>query len=330
MNRQVLPTESEAQRIGRMACKCFAAKQPDSWASKELAGTDDFGYDYQVQVISDGQVHDIFRAQLKGTESPSTSADGSFLSVQLKASTVRYYARATEPIMLVVCDLSASEFPIQCPLYFCWIEEELRRINQQGIPEDQDFVTLRVPTSSVLNSETDVSAYLAKARSIAQVGKALDTRMEHLRPDLLPTARVEFVERVPTGFQSRGFALVEAMTEQPATAWPEAPRGSYPWHLKEAASHLAVGDAELAIGELTAASALEQSAQPLELAEASALKAKAFALQGENEKARNALADAVRLSNGVSRYVASLVDAEIRLRFEAGGGSDLSDLLRKV
>ena len=61
--------------------------------------------------------------------------------MQLKASTVRYYERATEPILLALCDLSANPASAaSCPLYFCWIEEELRRINKTGLPPEQEYV----------------------------------------------------------------------------------------------------------------------------------------------------------------------------------------------
>lgn len=122
----ILPQESEAQRIGHMAGRCLNATHPESWRLKALDGTDDFGLDYQVQTVVDGQVRDIFRLQLKGTTAPETSADGSFISIDLKASTVRYYDGITEAILLVLCDLSAGTQPSQGRIYFCWIEDELR------------------------------------------------------------------------------------------------------------------------------------------------------------------------------------------------------------
>lgn len=138
-----LPQESDSQRIGHQAQKCFIAKHPDTWRPKQLDGTDDFGFDYQVQTVVDGYVRDVFRVQLKGTTAPLKNADGSFFSVQLKASTVRYYERATEPILLVLCDLSASpQSAVSCPLYYCWVEVELRRINNTGLPNFGQGATL--------------------------------------------------------------------------------------------------------------------------------------------------------------------------------------------
>jgi uncharacterized protein DUF4365 len=217
-----LPQESNSQRIGHLAQKCFTAKHPDSWRLKALDGTDDFGFDYQVQTVVDRFVRDVFRVQLKGTTAPLKSADRCFFSVQLKASTVRYYERATEPVLLVLCDLSANPASaVSCPLYFCWIEEELQRINKTGLPPEQEYVTLRVPSANVVAPDTDVSEHVAHHRAVFRAGRALDRLVEEQRPGMSADARADLMERIPAGFRSRSYALVEAMTEVPATPWPE-------------------------------------------------------------------------------------------------------------
>lgn len=106
MASERLPQESEAQRIGHRAEKCFAANQPDSWRPKPTDGTDDVGLDYQVQLVDDGQYVGLFHVQLKGSESPTLNATGEFYSVPLERSTVNYYLRIGEPVLLVFADLS--------------------------------------------------------------------------------------------------------------------------------------------------------------------------------------------------------------------------------
>ncbi|WP_252959137.1 hypothetical protein [Pseudomonas simiae] len=54
---------------------------------------------FQVQTTPKQRATDIFRIQLKGIRSPNLTADGEYISVALKASTVRYYARAVEPVL---------------------------------------------------------------------------------------------------------------------------------------------------------------------------------------------------------------------------------------
>src|SRR5471032_1350635 len=110
-----LPTSSDAQNIGARADKCFSARCPESWRLDNLGGTGDFGIDYWVQAFQNNQASDTFKVQLKGTTVPSLNAERTSFSIQLKATTIRYYARFTEPILLVLCDLSANAVAIECP-----------------------------------------------------------------------------------------------------------------------------------------------------------------------------------------------------------------------
>jgi hypothetical protein len=119
--------------------------QPISNNYPELDGDDDFGFDYQIQVMEDGRATYIFRAQLKGTTNPDLNTAGNFFSIQLKASTVRYYMKCTEPILLVLADLSSGDSPKHCPLYWTWIHEELRRLKAEELADDQKYLTFRIP-----------------------------------------------------------------------------------------------------------------------------------------------------------------------------------------
>ena len=105
-----LPKTGDQQDIG--ADRCFRARIPWNWRPHGLEGSDDYGLDYQIQTTPGQRATDIFRVQLKGTRYPDLSLDGEFISIQLKASTVRFYDRIVEPILLVVCDLSADADPV--------------------------------------------------------------------------------------------------------------------------------------------------------------------------------------------------------------------------
>ena len=311
-----LPQESEAQRIGHMAGRCLGVGQPDSWRLKPLDGTDDFGLDYQVQTVVDGQVRDIFRVQLKGTTTPDKSADGSFFSIQLKASTVRYYEGITEPILLVLCDLSGGSHSTQGRLHFCWIEDELRRLNATVMPAHQQYVTFRVPTANRLLPDTDLSEHLSHARAVSKSARAIDAIVQAARPDLTEDARADFLSRVTGGLQARGFSLVQAIAEPASTPWPEAPEGSFTWHLKEAAHQLRSGDAEAAQSQLKAAGLLAGPHSPLELAEQSFLEARVHALHGDEHSARTCYESAVKLSANQPRYLAAWLESELRRRHQ--------------
>ncbi|UUZ72715.1 DUF4365 domain-containing protein [Polaromonas sp. P1(28)-8] len=87
-----LPQTGDSQDIGDDADTCFVARKPRDWRVQNLGGTDDYGLDYQVQTTPNQQATDVFRVQLKGTTSPKTNSTDEFISLQFKASTVRYYA----------------------------------------------------------------------------------------------------------------------------------------------------------------------------------------------------------------------------------------------
>ena len=143
---QGLPQTGDAQEIGQDADECLLSNKPKDWLLRGLDGTDDYGLDYQVQLKIQQQVRHIFWLQLKGTRSPKLSADGSFFSIALSASTLRYYDNIEQPILLVLCDLSVD--PVEsrnCPAYFVWMREELRRIDIEKIDFSQEEVTVRVP-----------------------------------------------------------------------------------------------------------------------------------------------------------------------------------------
>lgn len=313
-----LPQESEAQRIGHLAGRCLTFGQPDSWRLKPLDGTDDFGLDYQVQTVVDGQVRDIFRLQLKGTTTPDTSADGTFFSIQLKASTVRYYEGITEPIMLVLCDLSKGSHATRGKLYFCWIEDELRRLNAAEMPAHQQYVTFRIPAASRLLPDTDLSEHLAHARAVSKSARAIDAIVQAARPDLTERARADLLSKVTGGLEARGFSLVQAIAEPATTPWPEAPAGSFAWHLKEAAYQLRSGDADAAQSQLSAAGLLAGPHSCLELAELSYLEARVHVLQGDEHSARACYESALQFSAGQSRYLVAWLESELRCRHQDG------------
>src|SRR5471030_3194603 len=306
-----LPTSSDAQNIGARADKCFMALSPETWLPKNVGGTDDFGIDYQVQTLANSQVADMFRVQLKGTTVPSLNAEETHFSIKLKASTIRYYARFTEPILLVLCDLSASAVAIECPMYHVWIHDELRRINAQDLPDDQLLVSLHVPAANVLNSATDLSRDLAHSRALANIGASLNTALEKQNPTLDAEARAAIVEKVPDGFIARGAALMESLAADVVTVWPDRPMGSMAWLLGEAERHLGAGGIEKAREMLVAAEGKLGEAAPIEVAEYWHLNGRKHSLEFEPDAACASYEKAMAAQPNLPKYAAAWAEARL-------------------
>ncbi|KEZ29308.1 hypothetical protein A3SK_0100160, partial [Pseudomonas amygdali pv. tabaci str. 6605] len=177
-----LPGTGDQHDINADATRCLMARHPKDWRLQSLEGTDDYGYDFQVQTTPNQRATDIFRIQLKGTRSPNLTADGEYISVALKASTVRYYARAVEPVLLVICDLSVNEDPVDCPLYYVWLRDELIRITVDDLSAEQKYVTLRAPTENILKRNSDLSEGIRHQNELSRVGHILSQRAEQTHP----------------------------------------------------------------------------------------------------------------------------------------------------
>ena len=70
-----------------------------------------------------------------------------------------------------------------CALFYCWINDELKRINFSELADEQKRVTSHVPKASGLTEETDLSADLAHLKKMAQVTNALDVAIEQIYPE---------------------------------------------------------------------------------------------------------------------------------------------------
>lgn len=325
-----LPTASDAQTIGFKAEKCFVARCPETWLAKSVDGTDDFGVDYQVQTLHNSQVTDMFRVQLKGTTVPDLSADGAHFSIQLKAPTIRYYARFTEPVLLVLCDLSANSVAVNCPLYHVWIHEELRRLNAGDLPDEQLFVTLRVPKANALDSDTDLSKELSQFRALANIGASLDMTLEKRSPTMAAGERAALIEKLPAGFSTRSAALMESLSEEPVTVWPDRPSGSIAWFLFEAEKDLNTGAFMRAAERLVSASALVHNAVPLEVADYWHLSGRESLSRLCQSEACEAFEKAMEVAPGHPKYLAAWAETKFSMAVSEDGHGDVSAILSKL
>lgn len=212
------PTVDLNHRISTASKQLLSYVHPSTWEVMHRDGDDDYGFDLEVQVAPAGQVSFPFRAQLKGTTSPSISADQTTLSIALKRSTLNYYAQSQGEVMLIVAvvafestgkpDLARSK------IYWTWISGELERLRGSryavDLVSDQDRVTLRIPLSQELSPDLEVEPYLRKRleelrtseglaallRDTAQPGEDTAGRLQRLlsfvkdRPDFLSMSGV--------------------------------------------------------------------------------------------------------------------------------------------
>jgi tetratricopeptide (TPR) repeat protein len=324
------PQTGDAQEIGQDAEDAFRGGRPRGWIIKGLEGTDDYGLDFQIQLKSGQQILDIFRVQLKGTRSPMKSAGGDFISIALSTSTLRYYSRIVEPILLVLCDLSVSpENPSACPLHYVWLRQELKRIGVETIPLTQQTVTLRVPTGNVLKKTTNLLPEIRSANALAEVGHALDVRISELRPDLGVEERVGLVQDVGRGISSRSSALVDALAEPATNAWPEPAPNTLAWSLRAIDRFLRNGQADRCVAEVDRASSLLLGAPAVERAEYFYSSGRMCALLGDDQGASVGYKKALE-ALPLPRYLAAWAEGELRVRFDVDGESDYADLIEAM
>jgi tetratricopeptide (TPR) repeat protein len=323
------PRTGVSQDTDDDANRCFIARRPRTWRPRKLDGTDDYGLDFQIQTVVNEEVQYIFHAQLKGTRSPRLSADGSVYSVRLSASTLRYYQDIVWPIALVLCDLTAAEDPADCPLYYVWIRDELRRVGINEIAEDQGDVTLHVPRINRLTYTTDISDYLRRASALGNVGYALEQRVSSVETEFDAGGRLDVVQGMVAGIEARSPAFLQALAEPAVEHWVKPARGTLAWHLQSAATSLSYGQVGRAAGSLDKGAPLLEGAVPLECSEFLYLQGKVLSAQDDGEGARSRFREALATQDH-PRYRAAWAESELRIRYQIDRENDFADVLAQL
>ena len=323
-----LPGTGDQHDINADATRCLTARHPKNWRLQSLEGTGDYGYDFQVQTTPNQRATDIFRIQLKGTRSPSLTANGEYISVTLKATTVRYYARAVEPVLLVICDLSVNEDPVDCPLYYVWLRDELIRITVGDLSAERKYVTLRAPTKNVLKNTTDLSDDIRHQNELSRVGHILSQRAEQTHPGMQADDRLTLVQGVIKGVAARGSAMMNALAGSSEDYWVNPARDTLAWNLTQAKADLRVTALNRAEIQLDEAEPKLEESTTLERAEYWRLRGNWQVQTGDNQAAVFSYRNAYE-ATPLPKYRAAWVEAEIRIRFENDSDSlaELHDLL---
>jgi hypothetical protein len=322
-----LPKTGDSQEIGQDAYDCLRANRPNGWQITELGGPNDFGFDLQVQISVEQQVVHPFRVQLKGTRSPELSADGSFLSIDLSTSTLRYFDNTDEPVLLVLCDLSiAPDEPRICNLYYVWMREELERIQIGSLSPKQKEAAIRVPTVNVLDRSTSLVDEVRKRHRLSRVGHELEKSVAGMDPSLGSAERVGMVEAITRNIANRDIAFAQALAEPATDVWVDPPRGSLSWQLTGAKSALASGRVDKCAELLAQASERLADSTTLEQAEYWYLRGRSYLVRGDDKAASEAFRTAAT-TRPQAKYWAAWAESELRRRFRADLREDYFDII---
>jgi tetratricopeptide (TPR) repeat protein len=320
-----LPGENDGQYIGHLADKCFQSNRPDTWRLTSTDGTDDVGLDFQVQIVKDNEYKSVFRLQLKGTKSPSLSANGDFYSVTLKRRTLNYYARATEAILLVLCDLSGDTPTKDCPCFYVWIHAEMKRHRALGKDSsNSDSLRVRVPTANRLTEDLDLLPELESQLRLHRASLALDDVVEQKLPTSARDDRSSLIENLASGFSTYDSNLLQVVASPTKFPWPQAPRDSFAGKLDEIDRLLTAGAVAKAQSHLDTLSDAVPSATIHEQAEYWYCKGRLSSWQSEEIQAEKFYDQACATAPGLSRYVVAWVEAHLAAFFTLDGPNDFT------
>ncbi len=297
---ELLPEESESQKIGHRAVKAFNAQMPDGWRHQGLSGDADAGIDAFIQVVVDDRYAEAFHAQFKGSTRSALSADGSFVSVPLRVATLNYYRRVGGPIMLVFADFSDGDKPATCPVYCLWIHEKLDEALAQLPPltSKDATVTFRIPTANRLHDALDVAPYLAAQREAQSQSKTL-IQVIHGVHDAPPAPAA--LSQLADNLALRGATYLESTLASADTPWADPTPGTVAWNLKQLHERIVAASVEDA-AELLKRIEPGQLRDAPEQAEFAFLRGSLARLTGDLKETATRLAEAHRLLPGNARY----------------------------
>lgn len=325
-----LPQESIPQEIGYRATRALSSGQPDSWRLESLSGDNDYGFDYLAQIVKGALLKGAFKLQLKGKTAPNLNAAGTEFSVPLELKTVNFYLRTTEPVMLVLCNLGADPDFRKCPLYYCWIRDQLEEIRRRGVADNQDSVTFHIPVEQRLEASTDVLPDLERFQELYEFGEMMDAVVLKDRPDSTPTERAALLGNVAQGLGPRSASLLDQLAEDPEGAWIEPPPNTFLWHVRNAAIELKTGNRIGAAEALARAKPDLEAAKPLEQADYWNAIGRLKGLNNDEAAALDAFDRACRSAGDIPKHVVAWAETTLRYRYRIGVTNDFSDVLTRL
>jgi hypothetical protein len=118
--------------------------EPLGWVVNDVQ--EDYGIDSNIQVFDGKSPNGTwFHVQLKSSETPSYSADGTFVSQALDIDHARHFAlELRQPVFLVIVDVTAIQVFWHCP------QLDIQLSRQLGNNPQAKSITVRIPTAQRL------------------------------------------------------------------------------------------------------------------------------------------------------------------------------------
>lgn len=318
-----LPKDNCSQEIGRLAGRALGVKLPTSWIEKELDGDSDFGIDFLIQLkSSDNFVSFSFYLQLKGTTTPSYSADKKYISYDFKVSTLKYYHQMEPLVMVAVVDLSENiERLSECPIYYFWLEERWFSDNKEKLGS-QGHISIKIPTSQLLNTNLDIYEFYSKRISekfaVAELKKGIESYNKSVTEGISTIARAIVAKPV----------LLKSIEDIGDAPWLDNPNGTAANELKRCSESLSANKITLAKRILEGLGSSKGSFTKNELAEFYFQWAGLYNLEGRQDLAL----ENYRLANNADqkdRYHLGYLESKLKNK-DSPDYQDLEEILSEL
>lgn len=139
----------DPKEISRIATRTFLSRLMPTWAAREQEDQEDYGVDFELEPTGkDNRASGIlFKAQVKGIESPVFDDQGRLKFSRADVVRFRYYAEALPlPLLLVICDVRTGT----CYWIAVQGNREVESPLAQAVQNGQATFTLRIPTQNIL------------------------------------------------------------------------------------------------------------------------------------------------------------------------------------
>lgn len=157
----LLPIDAESRSVNSRARAIVHYKfDSNHWEYRESTGVD-VGIDCVLELTENDQwTGFVLECQVKGRSRPMYNITHQFISMSVKVSTVNYWLKKKNPVVLLVVDISdETVYFLDVHAYF----DDVKKMAQ--LTENEREITLRVPTSNVVTNEDNVLQQIARGHN---------------------------------------------------------------------------------------------------------------------------------------------------------------------
>ena len=155
---KILPIDDESRSVGSRARAIVHYKfDSNHWEYREKTGVD-VGIDCIFELTENDQwTGNIIECQIKGRTQPKYNTTHEFISLSVKVSTVNYWLKRKNPVVLLVVDVTDET------IYYLDIKAYFRdKGKQEQLAENQNDITLRVPVSNIVSTDDEDLQQIAR------------------------------------------------------------------------------------------------------------------------------------------------------------------------